>query len=91
METAAQLIVHSAIGHRPQGGQRHIASFFIFRFCEPAEQEIQRNGSRKFGRTSEAAVGGIKRTTKVRVQAGVDFIGDLTRLSSDRSQATQLQ
>ena len=55
VETAAEMVVHSAVGHFAQREKAHVERARIaFERVEP-QQKIQRNGARKFRSTAEPA------------------------------------
>ena len=54
MKSAAQLIVHPALGHFAQGQQHHIQRFFAVGVRVIAQQEIEDAGPRKLGRSAES-------------------------------------
>ena len=51
-EAAADLVVHAARGHRPQGVRGHLA-------LVAAQQELEHRGGRELGRAAEAPVGRV--------------------------------
>ena len=80
MKSAAQLIVHSALGHGAQRDQNHVAGFLIASGCPIAQQEIQHAGTREFGRSAESAQPRIERSperVKGRIQRVLPYAGRL--------------
>ncbi len=69
MESAAELIVHPALGHFAQRQERHVERFGILRAGVVAQQEVEDGGPRELGRAAEAAALGIERAPEDREAA----------------------
>src|ERR1700733_10060591 len=69
MKSAAELIVHPALGHRTQSHKNHVSSFFV----AITQQKIEHARPRELGRGAESAQARVERSAE-RKESGIERV-----------------
>src|ERR1019366_6296874 len=69
MESAAELIVHAALGHLAEGEQHHVEGLAVPGACVVAQQEMVHRDARELGGGAEAAQSRIEAAAEARKSA----------------------